>query len=406
MKKTLFINGSVYLPGEGAIKRTFYLFDMMRNQGQDVHLLTSDFNHYNKQKRDIDKFYSEYPEYKDHIHFIHKYPYKRNISVLRFLSRYLYGKTLSKWLKKNITKYDVVYVSIPSSVHVATLQKYCNHSHTKLVIDVNDLWPDSLKLVIKNTTLYNAATYFMRKNIQKDYAAADGIVAVSEEYLDIASAVNTRATARLPVYIGAMIERFDQGVALYADEVNKPENEFWIAYIGTLGRSYDLETVILAVNKLRKEHAVPVRFKVMGHGPEEHHLREIANSMEDGGTDFLGFVDYEHMAAILSKCDVGINCIKNRASQSIINKVSDYFASGKPLLNCGPCKEMASLIDDYQTGINYEAENVDSLCEAILTLYNNASQSAEMGENSRKLAMLKFDRQTTHQEIISLIDAI
>lgn len=50
MKKTLFINGYIYIPGENAIKRTFYLFEMMRERGMDVTFLTSDFNHYTKQK--------------------------------------------------------------------------------------------------------------------------------------------------------------------------------------------------------------------------------------------------------------------------------------------------------------------------------------------------------------------
>ena len=60
MKKVLFINSAIYLPGEGGYKRSLYLFDLMKSLKYDVTLLTSDFNHYSKEKRDIEKFYREY----------------------------------------------------------------------------------------------------------------------------------------------------------------------------------------------------------------------------------------------------------------------------------------------------------------------------------------------------------
>ena len=53
MKKILFINASVYLPGEAALKRTVYLFELARQKGYEVTFLTSDFNHYFKQKRNL-----------------------------------------------------------------------------------------------------------------------------------------------------------------------------------------------------------------------------------------------------------------------------------------------------------------------------------------------------------------
>ena len=406
MKKTLILNSTVYLPGEGAVKRTFYLFQMMLDQGYDVTLLTADFNHYAKQTRNTDEFFSKYPEYKNTIKFLHKAPYKKNISLKRYLSGLKYTNSVKKWFKKHGDEYDVVYLSVASTTLVRKIRRYCDKYGIKLIIDVNDLWPDSLKLIIPNEKLYKFLTFFMQKNVNRGYAQADGIVAVSNEYLEKASRVNTRATKRLPVYIGAMLDKFDDGVKKFFDVIEKPSDEFWLSYVGTIGVSYDIETVIRAVDKLNKEKKLNIRFKILGQGPDEKKLKDIANKLKAKSTDFLGFMDYEKMAAYLAKSDICMNCLKSSAPQSIINKISDYYAAAKPVLNCGPCKEMLALIDDYQTGINYEAEDVDSLCEAILKLYNDPALCKELGKNSRKLAELKFDRKTTHQEIISLIESI
>ena len=45
-------------------------YDKKKKEGYNVTFVTSDFNHYAKQVRNIDKFYNEYPEYKN-IKFVH-----------------------------------------------------------------------------------------------------------------------------------------------------------------------------------------------------------------------------------------------------------------------------------------------------------------------------------------------
>ena len=122
--------------------------------------------------------------------------------------------------------------------------------------------------------------------------------------------------------------------------------------------------------------------------------------------DFVGFVDYEKMAAYLSKSDMTINSVKRRASQSIINKVADYFAAGVPCLNGSLCQEMRDLIVDYKAGLNFEPENVDSLVDAILKIDGDKLKAKEYGDNAKKLAKEKFDRRITYKYIIDLIDSM
>jgi glycosyltransferase involved in cell wall biosynthesis len=110
------------------------------------------------------------------------------------------------------------------------------------------------------------------------------------------------------------------------------------------------------------------------------------------------------MAAYLSKTDITINNIKKNASQSIINKVSDYFASGKPMLNSCRNEEMQWLITHFNTGLNYEAENVDDFIDKFEILFADKGLRESMGANSRKLALQLFDRKTSYLKIIDVIE--
>lgn len=405
MRKVLFINSSVYLPGEGGYKRTLYLFDLMKKKGYDVSLLTGDFNHYNKQKRDIFEFYEKYPNYRD-ILFIPKKSYKKNISLMRFISDYQFSNAVKKWAKNNIGKYDVVYLNMPDMETVNKIFPICQELKIPLVIDIRDLHPEAMRIFLKNEFIYKLVTFPMKLSADRAYSRADELIAVSKEYLERGISVNKYSKNSKVVYIGAALEEFDKGVEKYSDEVIKPTNEFWLAYTGTLGSSYDLDTIIIAVNKLKRERGVNVRLKILGQGPRERELKSLANSLKADNIDFLGFLKYEKMAAILSSCNATVNCIKSNASQSIINKVADYFSCGIPMLNSCKNEEMQMLIDHYQTGYNYEPENERDFIEKFLKLFNNPDYCDLCGRNARSIAEEKFNRANSYKDIINVIDNV
>lgn len=406
MNNILFVNCAVYLPGEHALKRTMYLFEMMHKANYKVHFLTADFNHYSKEKRDIEHFYSQYPQYKDSIEFISVPAYEKNISVGRFWSNYLFEKQVMKWLEAEIGNYTEIYLSIPTIYLSSRIGKICREHNVKLVIDVNDLWPEAYKLLFKNDTVYKILTYPLKMLADKGYANADCIIAVSDEYRNRALQCNHKNPISRTVYLGAMLERFDRGVAQYAGTIQKAEKEFWIGYAGTIGSSYDLKTVIDAIRELHKKGYHNIRFKIMGQGPDEVMLKKHVEECKIAGVDFLGFLDYEMMAAYLSKCDLTANCLKKRASQSVINKVSDYLAAGAPIINSCVSQEMQSMIESYEIGMNYEAENTESAVNAILSFYLDGQQTKQICQNCRRLAEEKFDREKTHRELAELLNGL
>lgn len=407
MKKprVLLVNGFIYLPGEGGYKRTLYLFNMMRGLGYNVTLLTGDFNHYAKTVRNVEKFRRDYPDFTD-IEIIHMPPYEKNVSFARWHSGNVWAKNVNNWLKKNYQHYDLVYAHMPDIPTILRIKGLCQSKGLKLVIDVRDLWPEVFRVLLKKEWMYKIVTYPIKKRADRCYASADELMAVSNEYLQRGLAVNTKAKNRTAVYIGATFDRFYSGIEKYAPSIEKKEGETWVTYAGTLGSTYDLYTLLDAAAVIQQKGDMHIVFKILGQGPEVEGLKNYASEKNLKNVDFVGFVDYEKMAAYLSKSDMTINSVKRRASQSIINKVADYFAAGIPCLNGSLCQEMRQLIDSYQAGLNFEPEDVDSLLSAILTIDTDKEQAKLFGANAKRLAKEKFDRSVTYHQIIELIDSM
>lgn len=402
-KRVLLVNNVIYLPGEGGYKRTMFMFDMMKSMGYEVTLITGDFNHYKKEARNVEEFRRKYPEYKD-IKFLHMPVYTKNVSFRRIYSEKYWAKEFKKWLKENINQFDVIFFSdIDYNLPVDSI---CNKHHVKKIIDIRDLRPEVFRVIIKNELLYKILFFPMKIKADKAYACADELVAVSKEYLDRGLQTNKKSKNPVVVYLGSTLEKFYAGVEKYSENIRKNNGEKWIIYAGTLGESYDLMTLIKAAKIIEKRKGDLIRFKILGQGPDEEKLKKYACSIDVKNVDWIGFQPYEKMAAYLCKSDITINALKKNASQSIINKVADYFAAGIPILNGSCCKEMQELVIENNVGYNYEAENVDSLVEYICLLIDNPEKCKEFGKNAKKLALEKFDRRTSYLEILKRIDEI
>src|SRR5690606_10918395 len=112
-----------------------------------------------------------------------------------------------------------------------------------------DLWPEAFKMVFNIPVISDLIYYPMKRKADYIYAAADEIVAVSQTYANRALVANGKCKDTNVIYLGTELTYFDR----LAEEnriQNKPEGEIWLAYVGTLGHSYDLITVIDALKIL------------------------------------------------------------------------------------------------------------------------------------------------------------
>lgn len=359
-----------------------------------VEIVTSSFCHEKKNYR-----VTAQKEWPFKITFLNEIGYKKNVCIKRFLSHFIWGINLKKYLKQRKTP-DVVYCAVPSLTGPYFVAKYCKKNKVKFVIDIQDLWPEAFKMVFHVPILSDLMFFPFTYLANYIYKNADEIVAVSKTYVDRALRVNKKCSVAYPVFLGTDLEVFDNNVK--HGNVEKDKKEIWIGYCGTLGSSYDLTCVFDALKKVKEKKGKAPKFIIMGDGPLLSQFKKYAANL-DVDTVFMGRMPYDEMCSYISACDIAVNPIMAGAAQSIINKHADYVASGIPIISTQESEEFRRLIDKYKMGMNCTNGNVDELANAIMHLMDNFQERIIMGVNARRCAEEQFDRKQSYKKIVNII---
>ncbi|WP_407074687.1 glycosyltransferase [Neisseria bergeri] len=99
-------------------------------------------------------------------------------------------------------------------------------------------------------------------------------------------------------------------------------------------------------------------------------------------------------------CDIAVNAIHSHAMQSVTNKLSDYMALQKPVLNSQTNAEVLDLLN-LLPHENYRSGDVDGFVQAakdILKRKNDPVQSEEI--------VRRFKRDVAYQKIVNLIERL
>lgn len=398
-KRIGIITNAVALIGEKGYSRFEFLARYLTKNNFEVDLITSSFQHWEKKQRDKEKIKKQKTSY--NIILLDEPGYKKNVDFRRIISHGIFAKNLKKYLNEK-KRYDLLYCIIPDNYTAATVAKYANKNNIKLIIDTEDLWPEAMQMVINIPILSQVLFYPFIKNAKIAYNFANGIIGTSDEYTNHYKKYINKILPSETVYVGNELEVFDSGVRKY--KIEKKQEEYWITYAGNIGTSYDIKTLILAGKKLKDKGYRNIKIKILGIGPLFEELKNFSKDIEN--IEFLGYIEYPKMAAYLSKSDIVINSFVKKAPQSIVTKIGDYLASGKPMINTCSSIEFKTKVEKDNFGISIEAENVEELEKAILKLYENKELAQNLGKNARKIAEEEFNREKSYYKIVEMINSL
>lgn len=400
MKKIAIISlGYLWFPCESGTSRFFDIANTFVRNGYEVECITTGFQHFKKEPRDKELILAQNYPFK--ITFIDAPAYKKNVDIRRVLSNKKAAKNLKEYLSLHVNEYSAVYVSIPANNIAAMVTKICKENKVPVVVDIEDLWPEAMSMVIKNDWIRKILLYSFSKDADETYRNVDGIIGTSEDYTDRAFKNRERNIPNETVYVGCNLKEFDEGVKQYSDEIEKKADEFWVTYAGSISTSYDIKTLIDAVYDLKKEN---VHLQILGTGSLKDELETYSKSMDN--IHFWGFTPYPKMAAVLSKSDVVVNSFVKGAPQSIVNKVGDYLASGKPMINTLENPVFCELVERGKCGFNIEPENIDVLVQTIIKFKENEIDRLKMGRNAREFGEKEFDRVECYKKIMKLLQEV
>ncbi|MBN2794758.1 MAG: glycosyltransferase family 4 protein [Clostridia bacterium] len=368
-----------------------YICKKLSDRGEQVELVTSSFSHTKKEQR-----LKSNNEVNYKVTMLDEPSYRNNVSLKRIYSHFKFSKNVKKYLYMR-NRPDVIYCAVPSIDVAYEVARFSKRNKIDFVIDIQDLWPEAFKLAKNNLILEKTIYNYIEKKANYIYSVASKIISVSQTYLNRGLALNNNVTFAETVYLGTSLKLFNQKID---NKFSLDPFKFNITYVGTLGFSYDLQTVFLAIKELPS--SINICIHLLGDGPEKFRLENMASNLGINAK-FYGRLPYNDVIRVLKFSDVCVNSIKANAAQSIINKHADYVAAGKPILNTQDSDEFVRLVENYQIGLNSEPGNIMSLKENILILYNDRELCKIMGRNSLKVAKKYFNRDDTYDVIYQSI---
>ena len=391
-----------------------FLSELLAREGFAVDLITSSFQHWEKAQRDCSK--ACYQDLPYRVVFIDEPGYTKNLDLGRILSHRVAAKNLRAHFERTAGMYDLIYAEIPPNDVARACAEAANALHIPFVADINDLWPEAMRMVVDVPVVSDLAFYPFARDAKRVYQLLAAAVGTSDEYAARPAKDREKPYPRATVYVGNDLASFDAGAREHAADVDKPAGELWVTYAGTLGASYDVITLVEAAALLERKRLTqaaakgadpalalpPVRVKVLGDGPDREKLEARAAEL-DAPVDFLGYTAYDLMAAYLCASDITVNSLVTSAAQSIVTKIGDYLASGNPMINTGSSPEFRAKVTSDGFGVNVEAENAQALADAIEKLAEHASLRKIMGAKARAVAENEFDQPRAYREIVDLL---
>lgn len=378
---------------DGRLSNRFVYLANVLSSDYEVELITSNFYHTKKIKKEITGSYN----FK--ITLIEEPGYKKNISIKRLYSHRVFGKNLHSYLL-NKGKVDLLYCSFPSISLAEASLKSTRTSDIPILIDVQDLWPEAFSRVLGNLSFFGSLVYkYLERKTDVLFARASSIVAVSDSYrFEIEKRIGKKNFQ--VTYIGASWEKDTTDLVVKERDLTTTVN---VVYLGSLGDSYDLELVLEALAIAKKEMPQqPIDLHIIGDGEKKIVLEKYSKNL-GLSVNFSGLLSHSEVQKILPTMDVAFNPIVPWSAASIINKHADYAMAGLPVINTQKNEEYQELLTSYKCGINIKHEKSE-MVNAILNLALNAEMRKNMALNSLNMAKEKFDRKYSYVHLMNHID--
>lgn len=297
-------------------------------------------------------------------------------------------------------RYDLIYVGHPG---VTTGLAACLGGwlwRLPYVLDIQDLWPDSL--VASGLSGASRMAKMVRPLCNLVHHHATYVVAQS------------KGMARVLIERGAREERVkviynwaaDAPSAQLPDDSHK-SGLFPIIYAGNMGPLQALHIAVAAAGLVARKDA-RIELWLIGAGVELERLKVLVDKEQIKNVRFLPRLPAKELAPILAKAGALLLCLADRPllEFTIPSKSQFYLAAGKPIL-AAVGGEVGRIMQESGAAIVVPPENPARLAEAMMALAG-ASQAElrAMGNNGRKAYEEQFNFETALAKTNDVLNAV
>lgn len=292
--------------------------------------------------------------------------------------------------------FDLVFVYQLSPVLMGFPgRRYAKKHHVPMALYCCDLWPESLKMYIKNEK--NFIFRYVKKLSKRVYDSCRLILCQSSSFVSYFEEVHRLSGERVR-YLPAFA---DEG---YLDADFTPEDRDTVdfVFLGNLGIAQNLGAVLSAVELIRDVPGFKVHF--VGDGSC---LEEMKQTVAEKGLEsvvcFYGRRPVEEMPVFYQLADACLVSLKadNRTGWTLPSKVQGYLAAGKPVIGMidGSAQEV---IKEADCGLCVSAGDVEGLARGMRDFIEHPEKYRHCGENGREYFKKNF-RKAIFMEKLEMI---
>lgn len=404
----LLLNHYAGSPEMGMEFRPYYFAREWMRMGHSVRIVAGDFSHLRIKNPKITKDFQEKMIGGIPYSWIRTGDYRGN-GVRRAFTMFRFtGKLWLKagWIVKN-WKPDVVIASSTYPLDTFSAQRIAGKAGAQLIHEVHDMWPITL-IELGGMKKWNPFVVLMQMAENSFCRHSDRVVSLlpnADQYF-----VNhgMRPEKFKTVSNGIVLKEWENANSLPEPHEKvfkklKEEKQFIICFFGSHTKSYALDYLIQAVQKMKQED-ISVVF--VGEGNQKNELMRMAEKEMGTHFFFLPSIPKTSIPSLVQEADVlYVGALKNDMFRFGIcmNKLFDSMMSGKPILYAVDAPN--NYIEEYGCGITVETENADALLEGIKKLKEMSEEERlQMGQNGRNSVLKKFTYTKLAEEFASVFE--
>lgn len=372
--------------------RTGQLGEILASRGHSVTWWTSTFDHYGRRQ-----LYAEDTDYCWHdnitIRMLHGCGYQRNVSFSRMREHRVIAAKFAVRARQD-TPPDIIYCAYPTIEFSVEAVRYGAEVGIPVVLDIRDLHPDIFADVFPRWARPLAKIWLVRAKWRSELACsgATAISGVTEEFrnwgLQRAGRSCTEWDRWFPFgYQSRMPQVADREKAeKFWDNLGvRSDDSFRVCFIGTIGRTLDLDQVISAAFHVAEN--TRIHFVLCGAGERLFHYQRLAKNLTN--VVFPGRINAAQIYVLMRRCSVGLDPLPDRFDflASINNKAIEYMSGRLPVVSCPDRGVLAEMLSAQGCGISWKAGSGVDLARVLTSL----SQAPEVVEHMSAQATRVFD---------------
>ncbi|WP_200967410.1 glycosyltransferase family 4 protein [Insulibacter thermoxylanivorax] len=290
-----------------------------------------------------------------------------------------------------------ITTSPPFSVNMIGLLFKLTGWRRKWIMEVRDLWPDSMtavEFIEKNALIYR----WLKRLELYFYRTASNIVVVTNQTKRILEQQEIPANK---------IKIITNGIPDWTAEVfnlklssQRINSEFIILYAGNIGKSQNLAQLIQAA-----EYLSDYKFCIIGDGLEKEKLMKLVERKNLKNITFIDAItDKRLLLNWYAKADIGVISLKDaKLFENVIpSKLFEYAGARLPILFIGK-GEGAELVNKYKLG-KVALSKTEDIIDAINCMYDDIQSYRENSDNLDKFIQ-KYRWSSLANKYIKLIDS-